>query len=179
MSYVTIAQSAVAALLLHAALGKAVSPEPLLKAMAEVAGPRRRSWLVPGLVRAIAAVEAAIAVALILSPTRGVGSAAALGLGISFTILGLLGVARRSSQPCGCLGLGKGRPLGVWNISAGLGISAVVLLAAVGGPSDGTSQSAAVVAAVGMMSLSLFLMRERVKDVLHFFLVSKVSPEGG
>jgi hypothetical protein len=111
------------ALLINAGIAKLVAPARLLRAVAELAG-------VPGrdagelLARGLGAAELAVAIALLVRPARLPAGVAVALLGLSFAGVGLLGVRRGSSVPCGCFGGAGRQPLGWANVGLGVLLAA-------------------------------------------------------
>jgi hypothetical protein len=158
-----LAAAAAAALLLNAGLAKLASPGQLRGALSEllpVAGRR------PGnaLVRGFGVAESAAAAGLLVAPARLPAAVAAAVLGVSFAALGVLGVVRGTSRPCGCFGAAGQRPLGWANVW--LGAALVVpwpLIAAVGPvPGRDYSVAAALFASIGTVLLCLWLNRRLI-----------------
>lgn len=119
------ADAAAAALLVRAGTAKAVAPALGAAAVGELLPGRRGRRPVPtALVRALAAVEMAVALALAVPVLRGPAHLPVLLLGIVFTGAGILGMSRGSTRPCGCFGADSTRPLGVGNVLMGIAILA-------------------------------------------------------
>jgi hypothetical protein len=118
------------ATLLTAAAAKFAVPQPLRRALHELLPARGPAPV--GVVRALAAAEVLVSLALLLPAAR---AAAGFGLGalsVLFIVAGLAGHLRRSAVPCGCLGSGS-HALGLRNALVGvalLGVTGLNLLAA-------------------------------------------------
>jgi hypothetical protein len=118
--------SALSVLLLRAGAEKLIKTKVATAALDELF-PRVRFDLT-GVVR-LAAVLEIIAVIAVAAPALRLPAQFLFGLlGLAFLMLGILGKARGSSQPCGCLGASSTRPLGTTNMLLGLALLAVVLL---------------------------------------------------
>ena len=98
-----------ASLLIVAGAGKLASPVQPLQAVREVLG-RYCDGLTTRAIRALALVELATAVALLVPATRTVAAMTAAALGAAFAAFGIAGRLRRSTVACGCLGRASGRP---------------------------------------------------------------------
>jgi hypothetical protein len=118
--------SALSAMLLRASAEKLIKSKVATAALDELF-PRVRFNLT-GLVRLTAVLEAIAAIALAAPALRLPAQFLVGALGLAFLVLGILGKARGSSQPCGCLGASSTRPLGTTNVLMGLTLLAVVLL---------------------------------------------------
>lgn len=159
--------AAVAAILINAAVTKMVAPAPLLRASAEVlAAPR---WLGKPLVRGFGATELAVAVALLVWPARLPAAVAATMLGVCFATVGLVGVRRRSSVPCGCFGGSSRQPLGWANVALGAALAVVwpVNLLATHRPAPGYSAVAVLLACMAATVLCLWLNRRLIKTAVQ------------
>jgi hypothetical protein len=118
--------SALSALLLRAGAEKLVKTKVAATALDELF-PRVRSDLT-GIVRLAAVLEAIAAIAVATPGLRLPAQPFVGALGLAFLVLGMLGKARGSRQPCGCLGASSARPLGTTNVLMGLALLTVVLL---------------------------------------------------
>ncbi len=129
----TCVNAVAAALLLNSGLAKVVAPDVLRRALVEVV-PSFAGTNAPVLVRALAAVELAAAVALLVAPARMAAALVTALLGVGFAAFGLLGKLRGSSTPCGCFGASDKQPLGWTNVALGVLLAAVLPLNAANGP---------------------------------------------
>lgn len=108
----------VSALLLYASCSKLLAPTLLRESLNELF--RKPAFASNHMVRAIAIVEAAVALALMAPSTRSVAAAAGLVIGAALILLGVLGRVLGARSPCGCLGPVSTRPLGWLNVEFGL-----------------------------------------------------------
>ena len=125
---ISFINAAVVAVLLNAAMTKAVNPDQPRRALQEVLPLLRQYRLgrLPGRITAI--VEIIAALALTSPPTRLFGALMIAMLGVAYIAIGVLGIVRGASVPCGCVGdAARGHPFGAWNIGAGLLITAAAL----------------------------------------------------
>ncbi|MBC6460707.1 MauE/DoxX family redox-associated membrane protein [Actinomadura sp. HBU206391] len=116
--------AAAAALLLNSGIAKIVSPDPLRRALTEVIS-AFESANAPALLRGLAAIEIAAAVAVLVGPARMPASAVASLLGAGFALFGVLGLLRGGGAPCGCFGASGQEPLGWTNVVLGALLAAV------------------------------------------------------
>jgi hypothetical protein len=130
--------AAMCTLLLRASAAKLVSPAAAAGALREVL-----SGGSTGLVRVVAAVEAAIGLAVAIPVLRQPDQVLVGMLGCSFFVLGAVGKLRGSRQPCGCLGTGSTRPLGTGNMLWGLALLVVAFLNIVADDVDDAEAAAA------------------------------------
>lgn len=113
---------AIATALLVAGAAKLASPRPFAFAVAEVFGWTRRSGVV--LARTVAAVELTSAFLIATGAMAGAAPILAGLVGTGIVVFALAAMRRGSTAPCGCFGESGGRPLGVRNLLAGLGLLA-------------------------------------------------------
>ncbi|WP_414690640.1 MauE/DoxX family redox-associated membrane protein [Nocardioides sp.] len=118
---ICILNSCAASLLLVAGTNKLVAPNPLAAALEELAG---SSSVKPNntLVRCIALAECAAAFGLSIDRGRLIAAPLVGCLGLGMALLGLVGIARRTTLPCGCLGTHHGPTLGAQAMICGVGI---------------------------------------------------------
>lgn len=150
----------VAALLVRSSTLKAVTPDLIADALAELS---RGRWRPSGMaMRAVAGIELAAALA-ITAPSLRVAAWVITGmLGICFVVLGTAGLLKGSTRPCGCFGAESERPLGVPSVLAG---SALLALAAVNiadaGDAEMTGAHAGVALVAAVISLTWTLAAHR------------------
>jgi hypothetical protein len=154
--------ASVATLLINAGVLKIASPDPMKRALVELAGVRNLS-MGRSLVRMAAVVEIAVAFLLLETHTRIPAVYAVAFLGVCFVALGIAGTVRHSTLPCGCLG-GRGTtPLGVENIVLGMVLVADFPLNVVATSSltlDG-ALSAITISVVALATVSLSVWSQR------------------
>jgi hypothetical protein len=107
--------SLAAAGLLVAGATKLVVPQPVRRALRELAPERE---IPVSAVRVFAGAEIVVAFALLLPETRVAAGFGLVALGLTFAVAGVAGRVRRSTVACGCLG-GGDRALGLRNVLAG------------------------------------------------------------
>jgi hypothetical protein len=165
----TAANAAGAALLLNSGIAKAVTPDPLRRALSELV-PALETERTPSLIRGLAAVEAVAAVALLVGPARIAAAVLTALLGLVFTAFGLLGKVRGGSAPCGCFGASGRQPLGWTNVVLGLLLAAVYPINVVGGVGTSSradyTSGAVLLAAIGSLLLCVYTHRRLVNS--HF-----------
>ncbi|MDQ1018611.1 MauE/DoxX family redox-associated membrane protein [Streptomyces afghaniensis] len=159
------ADAVVVALLVRGGAAKIVAPALGAAAAGEL---RPGRGPVPAaVIRALAVVEIAVAVAMALPSLRGPAHVPMAALGLLFAGAGILGLLRGSTEPCGCFGADSTRPLGAGNVLMGV----AVLAAAVSGlwvhgvdPSRTDSASAGV-AGLGAIVTGGWLLYSHRKHV--------------
>lgn len=116
------ADAVVVALLVRGGAAKLVAPALGAAAAGEL---RPDRGPVPAaVIRALAVVEIAVAVAMALPSLRGPAHVPLAALGLLFAGAGILGLLRGSTEPCGCFGADSTRPLGASNVLMGAAILA-------------------------------------------------------
>ncbi len=153
-----------AVLLINAGVAKLTTPGPLRRAMAELL-PIRRVQVSGEMVRAFGAAETAVALGLLIVPARFVAAIAAAALGLCFMVAGGIGVARRTTVPCGCFGAATRHPLGWVSIALGATLCIPWPAVATAGPLPGAnfSAAAALLTSIGAILLSLAQNRHLIK----------------
>ena len=148
------------ALLINAGVAKLVAPGPLEQAVAAALAAPRGAFG-KSAVRGLGAVELAVAVALLVRPTRPAAAIACSLLGCCFVLVGILGVLRRSSVPCGCFGGVSQQPLGWANVGLGALLAAVWPVNALTGPVTVPAYTTAAVllASIGSAIVCFWLNR--------------------
>lgn len=149
--------AAAAALLINAGATKVAGPDPLRLAVAELF-PARGQQVTVTLVRAFGVVETLVAVGLLITPTRLASAVAGAALGGCFLAFGALGLARRSTLPCGCFGAASRRPPGWINIALGAAMLIPWTAVAVAGPVPAADHTAYSAAAPLLASISAVLL---------------------
>jgi uncharacterized membrane protein len=166
--FLSAASAAAAALLVNAGVAKLVAPGALARALAE-AMPRAAGEPTAIAVRIFALAELLVGLALLVPAARRGAAVAVVAMGGLFAAFGMIGIARRSTIPCGCLGGTARHPLGVFNIAFGLAlllIGAIQLVSA--WPSRPGTSAAILLAAIGILCLCLWLHRRLIAElVLH------------
>ena len=150
----------VSALLINAGVAKLVAPGPLGRAATEVLAVPRRV-IGPPVVRGLGVVEVIVAVALLVLPARLAAAIACSLLGCCFVAVGIVGVLRRSSVPCGCFGGASQQPLGWANIGLGAVLAVVWPVNALAGPvtAHGYTTAAVLLASIGSAIVCWWLNR--------------------
>jgi uncharacterized membrane protein len=164
--FLSAASAAAATLLVNAGAAKLVAPGTLTRALAE-AIPRSAGEPAEIAVRIFALAELVVASALLIPATRRGAAVAVVAMGGLFAAFGMIGIARRSTIPCGCLGGTARHPLGVFNIAFGLAlmlIGAIQLASA--WPSQPGTTAAILLAAIGVLSLCLWLHRRLIAELV-------------
>jgi hypothetical protein len=168
-----IAAAAATTLLINAGIAKLVAPDTLVQALTEAMPLRGRrpgessTRRLAALVRMFALAELLVATALLIPAARRGTAFAVLAMGALFLAFGVVGIVRRSTLPCGCLGGTTRHALGVFNIAFGLVlmlIGAIELASAL--PSRPGSAGAVLLAAIGTLSLCLWLHRPVITELV-------------
>ena len=154
-----------ASLLIVAGAGKLVSPMQPLHAAQEVFG-RHGDALTTRAIRALALVELATAVALLVPATRTVAAITAAALGAAFAAFGIAGRLGRSTLACGCLGRGHGSPPGVVNIAVGAALSSTLAWNLLAGLPAEYARDALLAAASASLALCLWVHRALIHALL-------------
>jgi hypothetical protein len=157
-SVLIVLNSVAAAVLLQAGLYKMAVPAPLRRALAELA-PRYFGALRDRHVRVVAAVEISVGLALLAPAVRVPGAIAAAVLGVAFAVLGVAGRLRRSEAPCGCLGAGAPRSLGLLNVVVGLVLAAFGVFSATATVVGGSFRLGPVLTALFLLLLCVWMNR--------------------
>ncbi|MEU4644038.1 MauE/DoxX family redox-associated membrane protein [Micromonospora sp. NPDC023814] len=145
-------------------LGKIVSPRHARQFFTELLRVRRSTAFAT--VRAVAVAEVSVGVGLLLPAGRDAAGVAAVALGASFAVAGVVGWHRRTTLPCGCFGRAERRPLGARNVLIGVAIGgsgALVFVSSVAGRSD---QMAVMTASV-VLGMALLLWRGMIVDLIR------------
>lgn len=155
------------AVLINAGVAKLIAPRPLLRASAEVLAVRHRGIGEP-LVRGFGATELTVAVALLVLPARLPAAIAATMLGGCFALIGIAGVLRGSSVPCGCFGGATRQPLGWANVGLGVALAVVWPVNVLAGqlPAQGYSAATALLGSIASAALCLWLNRRLITAIL-------------
>ena len=164
----TMANAAVTALLLVAGAAKLVAPAPLTRSLTDL-DPRLERVATRRVLRGAAGTEMLAALLLVLPGARPAGAGVVAALGAVFAALGTLGVRRRGTMGCGCLGTSGSRPFGWANIAAGVVLVAVAAanLATTGEEPAGFREgSGAVGATIASVVLSGWLHRRLLAVLL-------------
>lgn len=122
-----ILSALLAATLLTSGAGKMVSPRGLAAALGELTGSRQPPVV---LIRAVAAVEIALAALAAFAQEHPLTFLIAALLGAGFALVGVMGRLWASSLPCGCFGRSGSRSFGGWNVLAGAAVLAWALVPA-------------------------------------------------
>jgi hypothetical protein len=157
----------VASALLAAGIGKLVGPRQLVAALAEVVDGVRPDVAT---VRAIAVFEVAVATALLVPAARTVGAVGLAALALGFLLVGVLGMRKGSTRPCGCMGDPQGEPFGPRSAGMAVAFAAVSvcnLMVSVPARQRGDYSAAALSAtACGAVALCVWRSRRRIRSVL-------------
>jgi hypothetical protein len=157
--------SGAAALLVNSGVAKLVAPDPLRLAISDLV-PVLEGRLPRAVVRGLAAAELLIAAGLLAPMVRGAAGIALAALGTCFAGVGVLGLLRHSSVPCGCLGGSARRPLGWVNIGLGAALALAGLLhATLTDPSSGVIDTV-LVTSIAVVGMCLLLHRDLIVDLL-------------
>ncbi|WP_390623918.1 MauE/DoxX family redox-associated membrane protein [Fodinicola feengrottensis] len=116
------ANAVLVTILLRAAATKIVKPSTTASALRELV-PALPPKL-PVAVRVLAALEFVAAFTYAIPPARLPGQFLVALLGAGFVVLGVAGMVRGSSEPCGCFGAESTKPLGLTNIMMGVALVA-------------------------------------------------------
>jgi hypothetical protein len=128
---------------------------------------RRSDAFTTGPVRALALMELATALALLVPGTRTVAAISAAVLGAGFVAFGIAGRLERITVTCGCLGRGSGRPPGIVNVAVGVALSSTLAWnLALGLPAE-YPRDALLAAAVGSLALSFCVHRALLGALLR------------
>jgi hypothetical protein len=153
-------------LLLRAGAAKFVAPGTTAAALSEIL-PRGPRWTTA--VRAVAAIEAAIVFAVATPALRAPAQVIVGLLGATFLILGILGKAHGSREPCGCFGTGSTRPLGTSNIMAGalvLGVAALNTWAPLPVDPARVATLSCLLAVIGSVAWLFWTSRVRIGSII-------------
>ena len=156
---------AVAVILLIGGASKLVSPRPLAGSFAQVYGwrPVTGRWAA----RAVAGVEllAAFLLAAGWAVTTGAVLAGLVGAGV-VTFAGTA-MRRGATRPCGCFGESSGRPIGVHNLLAGVGLlaGAIVVLVL---PTSGPVEAQLILPLTAIGALVAVMVRDRARLLAPF-----------
>lgn len=157
--------SGATALLVNSGVAKLVAPDPLRLAISDLV-PVLEGRLPRAVVRGFAAAELLIAAGLLAPVVRGAAGIAVAALGCCFAGVGVLGLLRHSSVPCGCLGGSGRRPLGWVSIGLGAALALAGLLhATMTGPSSGVIDTV-LVTSIAVVGVCLLLHRDLIVDLL-------------
>jgi hypothetical protein len=153
--------------LINAGVAKIVAPGALLRASAEVLAMPPRAG--EPLVRGLGAIEVAAATALLAAPARLPGAIAVAVLGVCFASVGVVGVLRGSSVPCGCFGGVTRQPLGWANVALGIALAAAWPVNLLTGWRPGADYSLriALLTSIASVVLCLWLNRSLIARVLR------------
>jgi hypothetical protein len=162
------------AILANAGVAKLVSPMPFRRALGEVA-PRIGNQVGRATVRLVASVELIAALGLLAFAARSWAAMVVAALGSCFAVLGTIGWLRRSSVPCGCLGVENERPLGPTNVALGAALISLVPLNGYASVDAHYTIWATLLASIGSVVLCLWLKRRLVAGLL----VPKRAVAGG
>ncbi|HEY2241303.1 MAG TPA: MauE/DoxX family redox-associated membrane protein [Streptosporangiaceae bacterium] len=164
----------VAALLVRSSALKAVTPDVIADALAELSRGRWRPSA--RAMRAVAGIELTAALA-ITAPSLRVAAWVITGLlGISFVVLGTAGLLTGSTRPCGCFGAESERPLGVPSVLAGsafLALAAINIADAGDAGMTGAHVGVAVVAAVIVLTWTLAAHR---REAMAMISTGRLAP---
>jgi hypothetical protein len=140
--------AAVIVLLLRAAPPKLVAPSLTAAAVGELRSPRRPPPV--SLIRSVAVLELATALAVAIPALRLPAQSTVALLGLLFLGAGTLGMVRGSRRPCGCFGAPSTTPLGIVNVLLGIAFLAAAWLNVAVRDLDGagTMSTAAALSAV-------------------------------
>lgn len=157
------------AVLLVAGLSKIAAPGQLRVALGELLG--SFAFVTVGFVRALAAIELAVAIALLVNSTRLVGGILAAAVGVGFAAAGLTGALRHTHNGCGCFGSTSDRTFGLVNILVGGALVALgPLNQAMSVTSDGPAaytRTALLATAAWALVLVVWLNRRLLRSQLH------------
>lgn len=145
--------AAVAALLARAAAEKFVRPDVAASAIAEIWP--GRSHIRQAAIRGVAGIEAVAAISVAIPLLRLPGQGLICALGAAFVSMGIVGLARGSTEPCGCFGTSGKHPLGAVSIVLGLVLMADTALNFAMAPqasATGLSVRSAGLAAIALMA---------------------------
>jgi uncharacterized membrane protein HdeD (DUF308 family) len=159
------ANTVAAALLLNSGIAKTVNLRPPRRAVEEIV-PVLDGAIVGAVLRVAAIVEVAVAATLPVAPLRVSAAIAASLLGVSFVVLGLLGIARHSKAPCGCFGTSGRRPLGWLNVVLGLGLAAVSPVNLAWSPGERYPVATLLWTSIMSIALCVYTRRELVVQLL-------------
>jgi len=161
-----VVSSGAAALLVNSGVAKLVAPDPLRLAISDLV-PALEGRLPRAVVRGFAAVELLIAAGLLTPVVRGAAGIALAVLGSCFAGVGVLGLLRHSSVPCGCLGGSARRPLGWVNIGLGAALALAGLLDATLADPSSSVIDAVLVTSIAVVVVCLLLHRDLIVDLLR------------
>jgi hypothetical protein len=116
---VYVANSSVASLLLVAGTSKLSAPAPLAAALEEL-GSIARLKPSNAFVRCLAGAECLAAIAISLDGARMTAALLMSLWGLGMVGVGIAGIVRGSSMPCGCMGGHRGPTLGTWTLVFGM-----------------------------------------------------------
>jgi len=158
----------IAALLIRSSALKAVTPDLIADALAELSRGRWRPSSMA--MRAVAGIELAAALAITAPSLRVVAWVITGLLGICFVVLGAAGLLTGSTQPCGCFGAESDRPLGVPSVLAGtalLTLAAINIVDAGDAEMTGAHVGVALVAAVISLTWTLAAHRREAMAMIN------------
>jgi hypothetical protein len=158
-----LVNASAASVLLTAGLAKHVTPQPVQRALNEVAG--TAVW--PGLLRSFATAEIAVAVALSVPALRAPAVVGVVGLGLCFAVVGVRGQLSRSVAPCGCFGSSSRRPLGWANVVVGAALIGVWPVNTALAPSGDYTAGTVLLTAIGSLALCMFINRRLIMRLLR------------
>jgi hypothetical protein len=160
--------ASVMVLLLRAAPAKLVAPSLTAAALGELR-PHRRPPPV-GLIRFVAVLELATALAVAIPASRLPAQSTVAILGVLFLGAGTLGMVRGGRKPCGCFGATSTSPLGVVNVLFGIAFLAAAWLNIVVRDLDDagtTSTDAALLAIIASAAWLIVANREQAASVIR------------
>lgn len=166
------------ALLINAGVTKLVAPGPLERAVTEVLAVPRGAIGKPA-VRGLGVVEVIVAVALLILSARLAAAIACSLLGCCFVSVGIVGVLRRSSVPCGCFGGASKQPLGWANVGLGAVLAVIWPVNALLGPVtvQAYTTAAVLLASIGSAIVCLWLNRRLLIPVFSARRVPQARSE--
>jgi Methylamine utilisation protein MauE len=150
-----VLRAALAVTFATAATLKALAPASTRESLAAFGAPRR---LVGVAAFVLPAVEALVAVALIVQPTAVVGAWVALALLLGFTAAIAAALHRGEAPPCNCFGPATAAPVGPATLARNSVLAAAAAAAAVFGPGESIGRALAGVSAGAIAAVAALIL---------------------